>query len=84
MTGIHIHTDGLDHFESAVIELVLLETDGVSRVASLVNAGVTSVLYDESRTDAGRLVAAIRSAGFSAEIWRPSAIRAMPPSHGGH
>ena len=55
-----------------VVEKALSGMTGVSDVKAVRSMGLTSVLYDPSLTDAQSLCARIRSAGFGAEVYRPS------------
>jgi len=68
MKAVHLHTEGVSCCdEAALVEMYVRFSEGVRDVASVREIGLVSVLYDEHRTDPGRIVCAIRSIGFDAQ-----------------
>lgn len=68
MRAINVKTPAImcDHCVSKIKQAVL-GIPGVFGVSALVSAGLTSVIYDEDRTDRATIVTAINSAGFEVE-----------------
>ncbi len=70
MQIIHVQTDpASNEYDSTFIKMVVMTVDGVRDVASVPSIGLTSVLYDERRTDATDIVQAVCSAGYGAKEW---------------
>ena len=81
MKAVHILIDGLrDDYEAVLAEMLVRFVDGVKDVASIRSIHLVSVLYDESVASVRQILRTLRSAGFSARMYRPSKqLAGVPP-----
>lgn len=69
LTTIHLKTLQLGKtWTSAALESTALRLAGVARVAAVASAGVVSIMFDDSVTNAERIVSALRRRGISAKV----------------
>lgn len=65
MTAIHLRASGLERgLDAELLEDALVRLAGVARVALVKSVGLVSVMYDETRSSAEQIIAAIRAFGF--------------------
>lgn len=68
MNAVHIKTHGLRcHDCTTLVEQTLSHLDGVKGVTSVQSLGLTSVLFDETRTDREAIAHSIQAIGFDVE-----------------
>lgn len=69
MDTLHVSTPGLVCGErTSVVEKAVAKVPGAVSVTATLSGNSTSVLFDERRTDRIAVIAAIRRAGFDAEV----------------
>lgn len=76
MKAIHIDADNIEtESDATFIEAVLRMLAGVADVVAVRSLGRISVLYDEHKVTPRTILREIRSTGFDARFFRPSAVR---------